>query len=313
MAGAVSRAQARVQTVAGAFKVLGSTPIIGSSDVIIGYRNPLDQTGTPPNPSAAISTYNAVQVFVRRDATHGGPVTALFAMALGKSGFSLSVSSTATVVPTQPAAINAGAHLLPIVLSKTNYNAMMADTTSDQYSFNPTTKQISAGSDGIPESCIYPIKNGSEGNFGTINIGVSNNSTATLSSQIANGITASQVAAEFPNNGNILDKLDTSTTPPTPYHTFSGNPGISSGIKTDLTNIIGEAVTIPIYDQIGGNGNNATYRVVTYLSGRLMYVNFQGNPKYVIVQPATPNDPAIRYQPEPNWSTASSISVSLTE
>jgi hypothetical protein len=209
--------------------------------------------------------------------------------------------------------MNGGGHLLPIVLSKANYTAMMNGTTSDQYSYNPTTKQVSAGSDGIDESYLYPVQAGSDGNWGTIKVGVSNNSTATLSSQISSGITAAEVAAEFPNNGNLLDQLDTSTNPPTPYHIFSGNPGISSGIKTDLSSIIGEPVTIPIYDQLTGNGNNATYRVTSYVSGRLMYVNFQGNPKYVIVQPATPTDPNIRYQPETSWTYASTIGVYLYE
>ena len=49
-----------------------------------------------------------------------------------------------------------------------------------------------------------------------------------------------------------------------PSITFSGNPGISAGIKDDLTAIIGKPVVVPIYDQNGGNGNNAWYRVIAF-------------------------------------------------
>jgi hypothetical protein len=49
---------------------------------------------------------------------------------------------------------------------------------------------------------------------------------------------------------------------------FIGNPGISVGIQSSLTAIIGKPVTIPIYDENGGNGANARYRVVALLQER---------------------------------------------
>jgi hypothetical protein len=159
---------------------------------------------------------------------------------------------------------------------------------------------------------LYPIKADSAGNWGTINVGVKSNSTATLGDQIRNGITEAQAKAEFPDGGKMLDKVDASTNPPTPYHTFSGDPGISAGIKDDLASLIGKPVTIPVYDRQSGNGNNASYRVVAYAHARLLEVDFKGNPKYVIVQPAPPSDPNVRDAAVTGWGNASSVTLHLS-
>ena len=120
------------------------------------------------------------------------------------------------------------------------------------------------------------------------------------------GITPAQLAT-FPNS---TIRLDYGLTPPS--ITFGGNPGISAGIKDDLASIIGKPVTIPIYDTNGGNGNNAWYRVVQFASVRILSVNFQGNPKYVIVQPALQNDPsAIPGTPLTSWTSGGLVRVHL--
>ena len=91
-----------------------------------------------------------------------------------------------------------------------------------------------------------------------------------------------------------------------------GNPGISAGIKSALDAIIGKPVTIPIYDINGGNGNNAWYRVIAFAGVRIMAVNFQGNPKYVIVQPANVIDPtAIPRAAQSSWTSGGVIEVYL--
>jgi Flp pilus assembly protein TadG len=143
---------------------------------------------------------------------------------------------------------NAG--LLPIVLDKTTWQAMMAGQTTDEYTYNFASKTISPGPDGIAESQLYPVGSGSPGNWGTIKVGVSNNSTSTLDAQIRYGITSDQLAM-YPNS---TIKLDSTLSPPS--ITFQGNPGLSAGIKGSLTAVIGVPLVVPIYDQSGGNGNN---------------------------------------------------------
>jgi hypothetical protein len=234
-------------------------------------------------PAAQITQPNAGSVSV--SVTSYQP--RLFSALWGSGTLSAQASATAiaqTAINGFKANGSLSARLLPIVLDKPTWQAMMAGETTDQYTYNASNNTVTAGADGITESQLYPVGSGSPGNWGTIKVGVSNNSTFTLGSQIRNGITPAQLAT-FPNS---TIQLDSSLSPPS--ITFAGNPGISAGIKGDLTAIIGLPVSVPIYDLNGGNGNNAWYRVIYFQGARIMSVNFQGNPKYVIIQPCVLND-----------------------
>jgi hypothetical protein len=112
--------------------------------------------------------------------------------------------------------------------------------------------------------------------------------------------------ATYPNS---TIQLDSTQSPPS--ITFQGNPGISAGLSSALTSIIGKAVSIPIYDESGGNGNNAWYRVISFQAARVMAVNFQGNPKYVIIQPALLNDNTGIPGSPTSWTAGGLISVQL--
>jgi Flp pilus assembly protein TadG len=314
----IASANAQAAAFASANTVLGQSVTLvqntgntsGTGDVLVGYINQATPTAAMDSSSASATNYNSVQVTATRSSNRGGLVPTFFASLMGFSGSTVSVQSTATA---QNYSINGfqtagslNANLLPIVLDQTTYNAMMAGTTTDQYTYNPTTGTVTSGADGITESKLYPVASGSPGNWGTVNIGVSNNSTSILAAQIQNGITPAQLAT-FP--GGVI-QLDTTQTPPS--ITFSGNPGISAGLASALDSIIGKPVTIPIYDTNGGNGNNAWYRVVAFAACRVMAVNFQGNPKYVIIQPALVTDgTAIPGTPQSSWTSGGLVVLHL--
>jgi Flp pilus assembly protein TadG len=283
----------------------------GSGDVLVGYIDP-QTTGAPLLTGSGYTTlYNSVQVTLKRDSTHVAPVPTFFGRLMGFNGTNVTVQSTAMAQNYEISGFkyvnsSTNVNLLPIVLDIDTYEDMMAGTTTDQYSYNTSTGAVTSGSDGISESLLYPVKNGSPGNWGTIKVGVSNNSTSTLNSQILNGITPAQLAT-FPNS---TIQLDPSLNPPSIQ--FEGNPGISAGIKSSLSSIIGKPVVIPIYDDHGGNGNNAWYRVIKFQPVRVLSVNFQGNPKYVIVQPCLLNDPtAIAGSSMTSWQSGGLIRVHL--
>lgn len=300
--------------------VLRAAPVVvqdttnsGTGDVRVGYLDPNSSTATLQTSSAFTTQFNAVEVSMRRNATHVAPVPTFFGHLMGFSGTDVLVQSTAVAqnysisgIKTVNTTLNA--NFLPIVLDLSTYNAMMAGTSTDQFSYDTATNTVNSGADGIHESLLYPVDTGYPGNWGTINVGVSNNSTSTLSAQIRNGITPAQLAT-FPNS---TIQLDSSLTPPS--ITFSGNPGISAGIKDDLDSIIGKPVIIPIYDPTysGGDGNNATYCVTKFQAVRILNVNFQGNPKYVIIQPCLINEPtAIAGTPQAGWSQGGLIQLHL--
>jgi len=279
-------------------------------DITIGYLDPTAPTATL-DASASATLWNSVRVVASRDEAHGGLVPNFFGQIWGLDGSTVRVASTATAsnwsISGFKSENGAGANLLPIALDVYTFDEMMAGRTTDQYTYNPATGAVTAGADGVAESQLYPVKNGSPGNWGTVKLGVSNNSTSTLGSQIRNGITPAQLAT-FPD-GTI--QLSTATSPPS--IDLEGNPGISAGIKDDLTSIIGKPVALPVFSQLTGNGNNAVYRIVKFPVVRIMSVNFQGSPKHVIIQPALMKDPtAIAGSLQSSWSDGGLVMIRLT-
>lgn len=277
-------------------KVLRVTPVLNDNpsnsttgEIVLGRLNSSDFSRTIPDTSGPVSNFNSVLIKLSRDASHGGVVPGFFSSLFTKKGSSLKVFSTATMRAYEIAGAksvgNQSATLLPIVLDKPTFDAMMAGTTTDEFEWSDLYNSVRTGPDGITESKLYPVKNGNPGNWGTIKVGVSNNSTSTLGEQIRYGITPGQLAT-FPGS-----KIELNQNLSPPSITFEGNPGISAGIKDDLESIIGKPVFIPIYDQTGGNGNNAWYRVIKFAGVRIVFVDFKGNPKFVIVQPANVTDP----------------------
>jgi hypothetical protein len=170
--------------------------------------------------------------------------------------------------------------ILPFALDKQTWGALLAGSGSDSWSYNASNNSVTAGPDGILEANLFPVGNGSPGNRGTVNIGVSNNSTATLCRQITSGISPADLAyypngqLAFDSNGNLY---------------LNANPGISAGCKDALASIIGQTRIIPIFASLTGNGNNATYDIVEFVGVRILDVNLTGSmsTKHLTVQPAT--------------------------
>ncbi len=314
----IGAANASAATIGQANFVLGQAPYIkqdttntGQGDIQVGYLDPNDPSSTLDTSTSSQFKYNSVQVVAARSANRVGVVPTFFAQIFGFNGSTVSARSTATAWPYTIAGFQGdginSAYLLPIVLDLNTYNAMMAGTTQDQYTWDPTLQIVTVGADRVTESVTFPVGSGSPGNWGTIKIGISNNSTAILAAQDQYGITPSELAA-FPNSTIALDPT---LTPPS--MTFSGNPGMSAGIERSLVAIIGRPVTIPIYDMSGGSGNNAWFRVVAFAGVRIMAVNFQGNPKYVVVQPALVRDPlALPGVPQSSWTSGGLVKLHLS-
>ena len=263
-------------------KVWGSTPVVPVTDVEIGYlSDPTDPTSTMA--FASSNAPNAVRVCVRRTTVQNGPITFTFAKLLGIFSQELDADATAALL-TNFAGFRApgdGGNLgiLPIALDETTWNTLLAGGGSDNWSWDPSTETVTSGSDGIKEVDLYPQGNGSPGNRGTVDIGSNNNSTAVLSRQIASGVTPSDLAhhggeLKFDSSGKLY---------------LNGDTGISAGIKDDLSSIIGQPRSIPIFTQVEGPGNNATYTIVKFVGVRVLDVKLTGSQssKCVMIQPAT--------------------------
>src|SRR5439155_15057840 len=103
--------------------------------------------------------------------------------------------------------------LLPFALDVKTWNDLLAGAGPDDFTRSSVNGSVSSGSDGIPETKLYPLSNGGQGtdvsglppgNFGTVDIGSSNNSTSDLARQILYGPNAADFA-HYPNGTLQLD------------------------------------------------------------------------------------------------------------
>lgn len=262
--------------------VLASPPTLGNNDVRVGYlSNPFD-------PACVFTTVgsgmpNAVQVAVRRASDQNGEVPLFFAPVLGVDRVATEAEATAVLINSiggfQTPADGSNLNLLPFALDEETWNNLVHnDVGNDQWKWDAEAKRVVPGMDSIKEVNLYPQSTGSPGNRGTVDIGGSNNSTADISRQIVDGISADDMS-HFPDGKLQFDaqgKL---------Y--LNGDTGISAGVKDELASIIGQPRIIPIFRSVQGPGNNATYTIVQFAGVRILDVKLTGSmaSKRLIIQP----------------------------
>src|SRR6185312_16862307 len=142
--------------------VLGSAPVVNANtsnqsggQIMVGYLDPTNPYSTLDSSSASTSKFNSVQVNILRDTSHGGSIPTVFAQLMGFKGTNVTVTSTATAQAYSISGFQAvgslNANLLPIVLDKTTWLAMLAGSgqSTDQYTYNSSTNTVTSGADGI--------------------------------------------------------------------------------------------------------------------------------------------------------------------
>ncbi|MGW8256690.1 MAG: pilus assembly protein TadG-related protein, partial [Thermoguttaceae bacterium] len=276
---AVNNAQTTAAQFSSLNKVLDAGPLLGQSDVLVGYlTNPSDHN-EPLNPSSSFG-YNAVQVCVQRTSDQNGVIPLFFARALGIDQEGSKAKATAAFlnnisgfrVPSDGSNLN----ILPFALDQRDWDALIAGQGPDQWSYDSTRHNaVSHGQDGIQEVNLYPGDINSPGNCGTIDIGSADNSTSDITRQILDGISAEDM-------GCLGGEL---TLPAT----INGDTGISAGLKSALISIIGEPRILPLYSTVYNPGNNAQYTIVRFVGVRIMYVKLNASMqlKQVVIQPAS--------------------------
>jgi hypothetical protein len=251
-------------------------------DVLIGTIWNLSDRNEPISFDTP-SQYNTVRVRVRRTAAQNGEVPVFFAQIWGKTGTAAQVEATAALLKNiggfrAPTDEQPNLGILPYALDIETWNAVLAHETADDWHWDPETKTIAAGPDGIHECNLFPQGTGSPGNRGTIDIGGHNNSTAVIARQITDGVTADDLAPhggvlQLDENGQLM---------------LNGDTGISSGVKDELTSITGEPRIIPIFTQVESPGDNAQYTIVMFVGVRILDLKLTGSmdSKRLIIQPA---------------------------
>jgi hypothetical protein len=255
-----------------------------SGDVLVGYLS--DPHDALCNMSyAATSDFNAVQVRVRRNDDQNGEVALHFARVLGINSMPMEAQATAALLKKiggfrLAEGSDETLDILPYALDLDTWEAYEdeAGGFTDNWTYDPDTKTVASGPDGIREINLFPQGTGCPGNRGTVDIGSSSNSTADIARQIVHGVNASDLSyhggkLELDANGELM---------------LNGDTGISAGVKDELASIKGRPRIIPIFSEVEGPGNNADYTVVAFVGIRIVDVKLTGSmsSKRVLIQPA---------------------------
>ncbi len=278
-----------------------------TGDILCGYySNPSDATQTMILTPPTGALYNAVQVRVYRASTHtgvgNGPLSLFFANALGQGTKNLQATATACI---QGAITGFKAQtpgrdfcwVLPYALDINVWNDQIINGNGPDDWTRSTAQTVSSGGDSIHETKLFPAVNNSNGNgsgvtpgnFGQVDIGLPNNSTADVKRQIVSGVSKDDLAWYTAANGYPNGfKMTYDGNPYTGYAmVLQGDTGISAGVQNDLESIIGQARILPLYSSVLGNGNNAQFTIVKFVGVTIVDVKLTGSTtsKHITIQP----------------------------
>ncbi len=111
------------------------------------------------------------------------------------------------------------------------------------------------------------------GNWGTLDVGDTNNSTMDISEQIEIGLRQSDLD-ELYDDDRIATNEYIDTTQP---FLAQGETGMSIGIRDSVQSIHGTTTYIPIFDSVTNNGNTANYRIVAWGTVKVVTSEWNGN------------------------------------
>ncbi len=209
------------------------------SDIEIGRYDTSSGTGVTIVAGSGIA--DAVRVTLRRDASANGEVPLFFARVIGISTAPVVVTATAYLPPARR--IRPGTGILPFSIP---VDVWTSRDVGDVWSIYGDGKLTDDSGNTIP------------GNWGTLDIGASNNSTSDLSNQILDGLRQEDLDALYAE-GRIPtnEYIDAGAA-----FSANGDPGLSSGIKNAVQQVEGMTKLIPIYDSVSGEGANVEFHVV---------------------------------------------------
>lgn len=283
--------------------------------IVVGYiQNPFDLND--PLQTSGISEYNSVQVTASLSQSINGPLSMFLGAFTGLNTVEISARSTATVddrILGFEVAFTEHLEMIPFTVYEDAWNEAIDGETHDpdcscphedpvdNYSYNPETGLIQSGiGDGIPEISMYPnsleacSQEGAPGNFGTIDIGPPNNSTADIIDQILYGITGEELDLV---DGMILTDDDGDGV----YSKWlNGDTGVSTAIRCALTEIKGQPRLLPLYRNLTGTGDTSYFEIVRFVGIRIVDVQMTGAlaNRHVIVQPCQVTSPKAVIHPD---------------
>ncbi len=180
-------------------------------------------------------TFDTVRVTLRRDGTTNARRPLFFARVLGIQDAALTASSTAILQKAQ--ALVPGAEILPFATPLDLWNSL---EPGEQWTAYGDGKLKDANGADLP------------GNWGTLDIGDTGNSSADLNDQILDGLRQEDLQA-LHDDGRIAETTHIDSSTPT---WIQGDTGLSSGLKQSVQLVHGHKKLIPIYDKMATPGGS---------------------------------------------------------
>ncbi|TWU31736.1 pilus assembly protein TadG-related protein [Novipirellula artificiosorum] len=239
----------------GSFTVLGSDIEIGRYDPETIYSDvQLLDTGV----------FDTVRVTFRRDSSANSPVSLFFARIFGMDDSD--VSATATAVLQKASILEPGVGVLPFSIPE------------DLWKATPDGNVWSIYGDGRMED-----SSGGQlpGNWGTLNLGTSANSTATINDQVLNGLQQVHLdglyaEGRIPQSNQIRSSHDFNA---------NGDQGLSGGMKSSLHTVKGETKLIPLFDGVTNQGSVLEFHITGWAVCVVFDSHFHGSKNtYVEIQ-----------------------------
>jgi len=263
----------RVRTYAAANLQNMSGFTVADSDIEIGRYNPATINTKVELLNDGI--YDTVRVKLRRDATLNSPVSLFFARIFGIQ--TANVTVTATAILQKASFIYPAGDVLPFTIPVETWDNWTL--TKELIVYNDTKMTDGVGN---------PVP----GNWGTLDIGYTNNSVADMNDQILTGLRQPDIDALY-DDGRIASNEFFDTTEPS---WFQGDTGLSQGLKQSVTQVYGKIKLIPIFDvQNGDVGGNLEYHIIKWGVVKVITSEWGSNP-YVKVQKQSVYDGRLRPQ-----------------
>ena len=286
--------EAAVRTVqyAGLNSANGLAPALAESDVVVGSFDFDDPTA----PLGAGGQPNAVQAIARfTEDSPNGAVNNFLAQILGFSSSQVGATATAAFDDRFGGYTPSPGVLTPFTIYVTEYETQR-DDGPDNFSYDEDLDVVQSVGDGIREVRLFPYADDGggdgAGNFGLLNVGLTNQGVPGLRVQILNGITPEEIEEEI--GTSELTFVDGAGNPIT--YEISGNPGMKDGAESAIEVRVGDVIGFFLHSSLVDGGANAMYTMVDLRFGRIMEVHLTGSPdqRRLVVQPVVYTDPGVR-------------------
>lgn len=187
-------------------------------------------------------TFDTVRVTLRRDGALNPQAPLFFARVFGHDEVALFATGTAVLQKAQ--GMEPGAEILPFATPQELWNSLQPGDLWSAYGDG----KIRDG-DGVEVP----------GNWGTVDVGYTGNSSSDLNDQILDGLRQGDLDA-LESDGRISHNEYLDSAEPA---WMQGDTGLSSGLKQSVQLVHGSKKLIPIYDQLANpNGSHVDFHVI---------------------------------------------------